>query len=75
MVDALADLIGLSQQLIDFYHTGSAPASAIDNVTYELLSVLVQPHPEPSAGDRWPLEWAESTRTVKAQVKRWQELF
>jgi hypothetical protein len=52
MVDALADLIGLLQQLIDFYHTGSAPASAINNVIYELLSVLVQPHLEPSAGDR-----------------------
>jgi hypothetical protein len=75
MVNVLADLIGLLQQLIDFYHTGSAPASAINNVIYKLLSVLVQPHLEPSAGDRWPLEWAESTRTVKAQVKRWQELF
>ena len=70
MVTASDDLVSLAQQLIDFYQTGNPRASAIDNVTYDLLSVLVQPHPEPSAGDRWPLEWAESTRIVKAQVKR-----
>jgi hypothetical protein len=70
MVTASDDLVSLAQQLIDFYQTGNPRASAIDDVTYELLSILVEPSSDSTQGNLWPIEWAESTRTVKAQVKR-----
>jgi hypothetical protein len=75
MVIASDDLVSLAQQLIDFYQTGNPHALAIDDVTYELLSILVKPSSDSTQGNLWPIKWVESTRIVKAQVKRWQEIF